>query len=155
MDNNTAKQVQYNLRNLGVLLPHLFKKLITNTILNCSCIAFNETQAMTLLALTKHNPATMGEIHHHSRLTKGALTQVIDSFEEKGIIERTRNKQDRRTVQVTLTEKGQELGKKIEKEMTNQLGLLLDKIDEEKRNELITSLVTSATILEEIENIND
>jgi len=155
MDNNTAKQVQYNIRNLGVLLPHLFKKLISNTILNCSCKTFNETQAMTLLVLTKHNPSTMGEIHHHSRLTKGALTQVIDSFEEKGIIERSRTKQDRRTVQVTLTEKGHELGKRIEKEMTNQLGLLLDKIDQEKRNELITSLVTSATILEEIENIDE
>ena len=155
MDNNTAKQVQYNLRNLGVLLPHLFKKLISNTILNCSCIAFNETQAMTLLALTKHNPSTMGELHHHSRLTKGALTQIIDSFEEKGIIERTRTKQDRRTVKVTLTDKGQDLGKRIENEMTNQLGILLNKIDDKKRNEFITSLVTAATILEEIEKIND
>lgn len=44
------------------------------------------------------------ELHHDS----GAMTRLIDQLEERGVIERRRNSQDRRVIELSLTESGNE-----------------------------------------------
>jgi DNA-binding MarR family transcriptional regulator len=44
------------------------------------------------------------ELHHDS----GAMTRLIDQLEERGVIERRRNSQDRRVIELSLTDSGNE-----------------------------------------------
>ena len=51
----------------------------------------------------------------------GAMTRMLDRLEEKGFICRTRSSEDRRIVQVTLTEKGLQLADKMTQVAVNAL----------------------------------
>jgi DNA-binding MarR family transcriptional regulator len=50
--------------------------------------------------------ATAGELAERLSLSTGAMTNRLDQLEEAGLIERTRDPADRRSVQVTITGKG-------------------------------------------------
>lgn len=51
----------------------------------------------------------------------GAMTRMLDRLEEKGFINRTRSLEDRRVVQVALTEKGRQLADKMAQVAINAL----------------------------------
>jgi DNA-binding MarR family transcriptional regulator len=46
-------------------------------------------------------------------VTSGAITNRTDRMEAKGLVERVRDGDDRRTVKIRLTERGQELGRAV------------------------------------------
>ncbi|MCU1537304.1 MAG: hypothetical protein JWP82_1655 [Humibacillus sp.] len=51
---------------------------------------------------------TAGELTRRCRVTAGATTQRVTAMEELGLVERSREPEDRRTVHVTLTTVGQQ-----------------------------------------------
>jgi DNA-binding MarR family transcriptional regulator len=57
-----------------------------------------------------YSPSTLAKLHHSTRPT---ITGILDSLENKNLIQRVLNKKDRRRFNVLLTETGQELKKKI------------------------------------------
>jgi len=147
----TTEEYNNKLRILIVLLPKLFKNLLSQLSIKYKEDSLNTNQSMTLLCLTDHNPATMGELYNHSRLTKGALTQIIDNLEQKDLIQRSRNDKDRRTVYVSLKDEGLKLGKEIEKGLLTQLSIGLAKLDKAEQQKLETSLNSVTEILEKME----
>lgn len=64
-----------------------------------------------MLALLHHlassGPLTLGEIVEHMRLSKAAVTELVNRIEERGLVERMRDERDRRRVFVWLTSEGQ------------------------------------------------
>jgi DNA-binding MarR family transcriptional regulator len=54
-----------------------------------------------------------GEISVKTLVTKGTLTGVLDRLEAKGIIERVRSKNDRRSTIIRLTIKGDRIYRKV------------------------------------------
>lgn len=62
------------------------------------------------------------ELHHDS----GAMTRLIDQLEERQLIERRRNPQDRRVIELSLTDSGNEMITKLIGVVTNSLNVLLD-----------------------------
>jgi len=69
------------------------------------------------------------ELHHDS----GAMTRLIDQLEERQLIERRRNPQDRRVIELSLTGRGNEL-------ITTLIGIVTDAhnatLDEFTRDEV-------------------
>ncbi len=68
--------------------------------------------AEVLLALRRQGPPyrlTPTELRRVSLLTSGAMTTRLDRLEDAGLVRRTPDSEDRRSFQVTLTQRGLEL----------------------------------------------
>lgn len=62
------------------------------------------------------------ELHHDS----GAMTRLIDQLEERNLIERRRNPQDRRVIELSLTNSGNDVITTLIGVVTDGLNVLLD-----------------------------
>lgn len=76
------------------------------------------------------------ELHHDS----GAMTRLIDQLEERQLIERRRNPQDRRVIELHLTAHGNETITKLIGIVTNALNIALDDFNRDEVKMLQTLL---------------
>jgi len=66
-------------------------------------------QFQVLRRLYDHNNLGTLQLAKETGLDTGTITGVVDRLEQKGLVRRERNTQDRRAVQVLLTPAGEEL----------------------------------------------
>lgn len=66
-------------------------------------------QYLVLMVLWEEQQATVSAICDKLYLDTGTITPMLKRMEAKGIVARTRQKEDERVVQITLTQKGREL----------------------------------------------
>lgn len=77
------------------------------------------------------------------RVAAPTITQQINALESRGFVKRTMDLKDRRVVRIQLTEKGEEILKKAQKEFHNLVYELVDYLgedDSEKFIKLLTKL---------------
>lgn len=67
--------------------------------------AFNGAQGRILYVLWEKERLTISEIGHLTSLAKTTLTSMLDRMEESGLVERTADKENRRQVIISITEK--------------------------------------------------
>ena len=51
----------------------------------------------------------VSELSSRMHVTSPSITQLVTSLEERGLVVRTMDREDRRSVKVSLTEKGNEI----------------------------------------------
>ncbi|SDC98862.1 transcriptional regulator, MarR family [Cupriavidus sp. YR651] len=73
----------------------------------------NGQQMGILLSLTRGVASTPFEISKLLGIDSGLMTRMLDKLEEKGLLERSRSIDDRRVVNLTLTEKGKAVAAQI------------------------------------------
>lgn len=66
-----------------------------------------------LLSLDRGPASTPFELSTLLGIDTGLMTRILDKLELKGLLKRSRNAEDRRIVNLTLTKKGQELAEQI------------------------------------------
>ena len=71
-------------------------------------------QYLILLLLWEHESLTVKELGKFLYLDSGTLTPLLKKMESKELVKRTRDKNDERSVKITLTEKGEALSEKAE-----------------------------------------
>ena len=76
-------------------------------------------------------------IAEHLKVTPSAISRTLKGLEEKELIERKVNKNDRRNTYVTLTEKGKKVTKKVEAEMNEFTKNVISGMGEEDSKTLI------------------
>lgn len=76
-------------------------------------------------------------IAEHLKVTPSAISRMLKGLEEKELIERKVNKNDRRNTYVTLTEKGKKVTKKVEAEMNEFTKNVISGMGEEDSRTLI------------------
>lgn len=94
---------------LNELLVQLFKDimeiegrcLVTEAFKDISYNDFHIIEAVGI-----KEPKSMTEVARWMKVTTGTLTKAMDALTEKGYVVRERSRQDKRVVQVSLTEKG-------------------------------------------------
>jgi MarR family transcriptional regulator, organic hydroperoxide resistance regulator len=69
-------------------------------------------QYLTMLVLWEHKELAVKDIGAHLSLDSATLTPLLKKLEDSGLISRTRDKNDERKVQVSLTAMGSQLRKK-------------------------------------------
>lgn len=67
------------------------------------------TQYITMMVLWERKQMNVKELGKYLYLDSGTLTPVLKKLEQKGLVERTRSKEDERVLSVTLTESGNAL----------------------------------------------
>ncbi|NJO84957.1 MAG: winged helix-turn-helix transcriptional regulator, partial [Blastochloris sp.] len=71
-------------------------------------------QMVTLFAIRSANKCRMSELAEVTQQSAGTLTGIVDRLIEEGLVQRVRDAEDRRVVQVALTPVGQEKMRRVE-----------------------------------------
>ena len=66
-------------------------------------------QLNCLLTLYEYGPLPLSQIAKHIMVKSSTVTGIIDRLEQKGLVTRVRNSQDRRVITIELTEAGKKL----------------------------------------------
>lgn len=86
--------------------------------------------------------STHKEIRNYLNLNSSTVTGIIDRLEKKGLVARLPKKEDKRTTYIALTSIGAKLLDKIPALLHERLSIKLEKLPENKINELNQSLDT-------------
>jgi DNA-binding MarR family transcriptional regulator len=89
-------------------------------------------QHYTLRYINKVGTCTSSELADVFDVKKSAITAIITRLWEKGLIQRTRDENDRRLVYLSLTEKGNELFRNTEERIQALVGSFIEKFDQEE-----------------------
>jgi DNA-binding MarR family transcriptional regulator len=93
-----------------------------------------------LLRLSQVGPLKITEISEHFGLTAGAATGMADKLEQQGLVKRVRSTEDRRIVQVVLTEEGKQRLEQIKREFERLAELALSGIPQQRLAEMIAAI---------------
>lgn len=100
-------------------------------------------QERILKALEKEGALYQQDIQQYLQVTPGTISEMISKLENKGLVERKRNEEDRRAVEISLTEKGRESISKLENEAEDDLYEALSDEEKEKLYEILVKLNNS------------
>jgi len=114
-----------------------------------SAFGLNTGEFRLLLKLRQapEQRASAGELAERLSLSTGAMTNRLDGLEEAALIERTRDPADRRSVHVTITDKGIEvLARAVDAQAEEEKKLLgaLSPQDQVRLNNLLRQLMLAA-----------
>ncbi|MGD8732452.1 MAG: MarR family transcriptional regulator [Anaerolineales bacterium] len=100
----------------------------------------SEYELLGLLAILRqeeHRPPTVTEISACIQTSPAAVTHLVNSLEESGFIERQRASEDRRVVQIGLTESGLARAETLMGEAQSALSDLVEYLGEEDSKTLV------------------
>jgi DNA-binding MarR family transcriptional regulator len=97
------------------------------------------TQLRVLVILRDRRPR-MTELAAFLGLDKSTLSGLIDRAERRGLVARGKNPQDRRVVDVFLTQAGLELAEQVYDEVRRALAPAADRLDPQERDQLVQLL---------------
>ena len=96
------RQVCFPLYAASNLLARLYRPVLAD-------LGLTYPQYLVMLVLWKHAPQTVGSLGEALYLDSGTLTPLLKRMEQAGLIQRTRDPQDERRVQIDLTPEGRVL----------------------------------------------
>jgi DNA-binding MarR family transcriptional regulator len=132
--------------NITFFLSEIFHNILRNE--ECSHVnraddtTFKEIHVIEAVArlIKNEKPARASKIAHALHIAPGTLTASVDVLEKKGYLTRIRDKDDRRSIRITLTEAGKEALEKhrhFHRELTDEI---LAAISSEEARVLVRSL---------------
>ena len=127
-----------------------FKKIAASKNAELKELSKNQPAALMIIGLEKEiMPSTIGI---YMGMDRSSLSRMVDSLEEKGLVRRNNDPEDRRKVLVSLTEKGEkcsEILNKISEEMSVEL---LGLAGEQDFRDFENSLETMLRVLRKIDS---
>ena len=105
-------------------------------------------QLVALMTIAKMGPCSMSTIGKAIFVSPSTVVGIVDRLEEKGLVLRMRDTQDRRHVHVSLTSKGEQLLDQSPSALPEGFSLALQALTNDERQSLIISLEQFAQLLE-------
>ena len=93
-----------------------------------------------LMLLRARGPLTMTHLAELLDVSVASATGIVDRMEKKGVIERTRSEEDRRVVEVSVTDVGEEVFSAMQAERQIRLAQLLSEIKDDDLAALLQGL---------------
>jgi DNA-binding MarR family transcriptional regulator len=97
------------------------------------------TQFMTLNVVPKAG-MTLSDLARKLNLSAATLNQTVNSLEERGLVRRTKNPVDARKIDISATQKGEEMQNSTSQEFHRFIAELFAGMSEAKREGLLTGL---------------
>ena len=107
-------------------------------------------QFKIVLLISQARASTPADLVRLLNLDSGAMTRMLDRLEQKGLLKRERSAQDRRQVQLTLTDTGNALGERVPQiaaDATNELTGCLSRAELDEFQRLLKKMLTAADAL--------
>ncbi len=97
-------------------------------------------QLSTLVSIEQHGPLRLGELAAREAVTAPTMTRVLAALHERGLIVRTPDPADARSVRVALSELGGQVLAQVRSERTALLDARLARLTPAQRAALMTAL---------------
>lgn len=105
----------------------------------------NLTQERILMTVKDSVNVSMVSIARAIGLEKGPFSQTVDKLENLNLIERVRSIEDKRLVNLHLTEKGNLLVSRVQKSMDEHFNKAVENLSEQELNQFFDALETIKT----------
>lgn len=105
-------------------------------------------QHYVLSYIHKTSGCTSTELSDAFDVNKSAITAIINRMADRGLIQRTRDENDRRVVYLTLTDTGEELFQACQEKVHQLVESILTQFDEKEITAFITTYEKLAQILD-------
>lgn len=132
------------MKNNDVLIEELmytfrkFKKIKMCNEKNSTGLTHNEIMVLFILNdISSNKKVLLSTLRQRIKLAPSTVTPIITLLEEKGLIERDIDKEDRRNIYICISPKGEEYTKKVEKFIKDEMNEYIEYIGEEDTKELI------------------
>lgn len=136
--------------NLFEALPLLPKRLVrVDLITRKYDMPFSHVQILCMLS---GGGMTIGEISRSLGIAKPNITPLLDSLNERGLLERVRSTRDRRIVNVELLPEGVEMAENIKQSIAEQVAEWPESVsasDAKRLNNALATLITMGKALSE------
>lgn len=86
-----------------------------------------------LRAAADHEPARLSDLADRLRIANRSVTEVVDSLESKGLVQRSPSPTDRRAIVVSLTDEGERMMAELADSRTAAGASFLEPLDERER----------------------
>jgi DNA-binding MarR family transcriptional regulator len=127
----------------------VFKRAFQKTTGKLKNLSKNQPMVIKIIGMEGEvMPSTIGK---YTGMNKSSLTHLIDDLENKEIVYRKNDPEDRRKVLVSLTSKGLKCYTHLNKITAEMADELLEYINEEELGDFIQSLKTMIRILKKLE----
>jgi len=120
-------------RNFSRTLRHEFHDLMQDS-------GFTLPQLSVISVLTKNGEQKVSDISEKMGLSNSTVSGILDRLEQKGIIERKRNKDDRRVVKIYLVKGSQQICREFHRKREEYFAHLLKKLSEQEISDIIKGL---------------
>ncbi len=97
-------------------------------------------QLQAIRFLRYHSDVMMGDLAAGLAISYPSATNMVKRLEKRGLAKRRINPNDKREVQVSLTDSGRELADRMERERISRLEEVLDRMDANDREALLRGL---------------
>ena len=101
-------------------------------------LSIQEIKTVEFLGI--HGPNMMRNLADHLQLAVSSTTALVDRLEDKGVVRRHRSEEDRRVVEVALTDEGTQAFSETADACVAACAGLLDSLEEEEQDTLLELL---------------
>jgi len=126
---NITQIIRLN-RNFNRSLKHEFHDLIKES-------GFTFPQLSVVSILTKYGKQKVSEISEKIGLSDSTVSGILDRLEHKGVIERERNREDRRVVKIKLSEGSHAACCEFHRKREEYFAKLLQKLSDEEIGDIV------------------
>ncbi len=134
---------------------HIIGNLKHTGIEATSEIELSYSQIIILYNILEKEAATITELSRSLKITQGVVSRMVDRLEEKGLVDRSRDREDRRVVVVRLSEKGRQHAMKMIDFHLDSLKQQLLEISEHDRKIFLGVLKSIDDKLERAREVNN
>ncbi|MCM2460304.1 MarR family transcriptional regulator [Pseudomonas sp. CG7] len=104
------------------------------------CYDVSVTQCYAIETLVKTGRLRLQALAEEMFLDKSTASRVVDTLERKGYVSRVEDSEDRRAVQVEVTESGHDLYQKIRTDLINEERAMIEHLSPEARQGALSLL---------------
>ncbi|MBC8185831.1 winged helix-turn-helix transcriptional regulator [candidate division KSB1 bacterium] len=130
------KQIQ----SFSAIMSQCIQKIIALDRAEKVCYGVTISQAYTIGAIHKSEIITMKELSQQLGLAISTLTRIVDVLVRDDIVCRNQSQQDRRKVNICLTEKGKDLAEQLKECGEKFWAKILEAIPDKKKQEITDNL---------------
>ncbi len=105
----------------------------------CQC-GINESQCFLVVEIGRKPGISVKELAENVGLDKSGISRGVEELVRKGFVNRETSKEDRRSVELTLTDSGNARFEKIENDMNLKFRKVLFNIDADQRDQVLEAL---------------
>jgi DNA-binding MarR family transcriptional regulator/predicted GNAT family acetyltransferase len=109
--------------------------------------AFSLTEGRVLFELAQRGTTTAAELAADLGIDPGYLSRLLRGLTTSGLLVSTRSATDRRQSILALTDRGREMFASLDRRSKEEIGALLERLDEDEQHRLLAAMATIQTLL--------
>ena len=112
-------------------------------------------QQRILMRLNSHGQTSQKELQDVLEISSGALSEILQKMEDSGLILRTKSAEDKRQVNLSLSQAGREKAQSVETHYHRTLDRMFECLTQEQKNQLEETLGVLMAHLDELKSDPD